>query len=432
MRRGITRVALITAMLAVLVFGIPLAYVMNRLLLGDEQSELERLALRAAVSIPANLAASGDPVELPRTEDSVRLGVYDARGRLIAGTGPARGDAAARQGLRGAVSDKGSDSELVAAVPVSQDEHVVAVVRAASPRAAVASNSRNVWAAMAGLALLSCAAAAGLAIFQARRLARPIERLKSVAEELGGGNFSVRAESSGVEEIDRAAAALNRTAERLGDVVSRERAFAAHASHQLRTPLTGLRLTLDNALATPGADLGAAARSALRTADELSRTVDDVLLLARAGAGEVRPLDLAELVSDTERRWHGLLAAEGRPLRVELDAPPLVRASEAAVRQIVDVLIDNAFRHGSGTIVVTAREASDAAAVDVRDQGSTTGVDLLPDGAVGQTSATGHHLGLSLARRLAEAEDGRLLHARTEQRTRLTLLLPAAPPADDA
>ena len=243
MRRGITRVALITAVLAVLVFGLPLAYVMNRLLLGNEQAELERLALRSAVAIPANVVAAGGSVELPKTEASGLLGVYDVSGHLIAGTGPTAMGAEVRKALRGNVSDQGTDSDLVVAVPVSQDQRVVAVVRASSPRAAIAAQSRDVWAVMAGLALLAFAAAAGLAMVSARRLARPIERLEAVAGQLGGGNFSVRAEPSGIEEIDRAASALNKTAERLGDVVSRERAFAAHASHQLRTPLTGLRLT---------------------------------------------------------------------------------------------------------------------------------------------------------------------------------------------
>jgi len=431
MRRGIIRVALLAVVLAVLVFGVPLAYVVNRLLLGDEQAELERLALRATVAVPSGIVSGGDAIELPRTEAAMQLGVYSAAGHLIAGTGPAHMGAEVRQALRGTVSDRGTDSDLVVAVPVSQDERVVAVVRASSPRAAIAAQSRDVWAAMAGFAVLAFAAAAGLATVASRRLARPIERLEAVAEQLGGGNFSVRAEPSGIDEIDRAASALNKTAERLGDVVSREQAFAAHASHQLRTPLTGLRLTLDTALNTPGADLRQAARSAIQTADELSRTVDDVLSLTRAAVEPARPLDLTELLADAERRWHGLLAAEGRPLRLQLNEPPLARASAAAVRQIVDVLIDNAIRHGRGAVVVTAREANEAAAIDVQDDGRTTGVDLSPDGAPAQAWSTGQRLGLSLARRLAEAEEGRLLHARTEVKTRLTLLLPAAKPPSD-
>jgi len=141
---------------------------------------------------------------------------------------------------------------------------------------------------------------------------------------------------------------------------------------------------------------------------------------------------LTELLVDAERRWHGLLAAQGRPLRLMTNEPPLARASEAAVRQIVDVLIDNAYRHGRGAVVITAREANEAAAIDVEDDGSTIGLDLLPDGAAAaRTPTTGQRLGLSLARRLAESENGRLLHARTEEHTRLTLLLPSATPGHD-
>ncbi|MDQ1585809.1 MAG: hypothetical protein QOJ90_1470 [Actinomycetota bacterium] len=426
MRQAITRVALITAVLAVIVFGVPLAYVMNRLLLGEEQTELERLALRAAVSVPSGVAAGHGGLRLPTAEPAVRLGVYDVTGRLVAGRGPVRADTDVRRALGGTVSDHGTGSDLVVAVPASDNERVFAVVRASSPRAAIAARSRGVWAGMAGLALLAFASAAGLAVLQARRLARPIERLKAVAEELGGGNFSARALPSGIQEIDRASGALNKTAERLGDLVSRERAFAANASHQLRTPLTGLRLTLDTALTTSGADLELAARSAIRSVDALSRTIDDVLSVTRLGSEPSAALDVNAVLADVERRWQGLLAADDRPLRVRLLQPPLARASEAAVRQIVDVLIDNAYRHGAGAVVITAREASDAVAIDVQDEGSTIGLELLTDGPLPVQWSTEPHLGLALARRLAEAEGGRLVHARTEGRTRFTLLLPAA------
>jgi signal transduction histidine kinase len=426
MRQAITRVALITAVLAVIVFGVPLAYVMNRLLLGEEQTELERLALRAAVSVPSVVSPGPDGFALPKAEPAVRIGVYDATGRLVGGRGPVRADADVRRALTGVVSDHGSNSDLVVAVPASENKRVVAVVRASSPRAAIAARSRGIWAGMVGLALLAFGAAAGLAVVQARRLARPIERLEGVAEELGGGNFSARSLPSGILEIDRASSALNKTAERLGDLVSRERAFAANASHQLRTPLTGLRLTLETGLNTPGADLELAARSAIRSVDEMSRTVDDVLSVTRSSTEASKPLDVNAVLADVERRWQGLLSADGRSLQVRLLQPPPARASEAAVRQIVDVLIDNAYRHGAGAVVITAREASAAAAIDVQDQGSTTGVELLTDGPLPVQWSTDPHLGLTLARRLAEGEGGRLVHARTEPRTRLTLLLPAA------
>jgi signal transduction histidine kinase len=98
---------------------------------------------------------------------------------------------------------------------------------------------------MLGLELVSTTLTWQLARWQARRLARPIETLAASAWRLGDGDLTVLAEPSGIPEIDTAATALNNAAARIGDLVDRERALTAHASHQLRTPLARLRLSLE-------------------------------------------------------------------------------------------------------------------------------------------------------------------------------------------
>lgn len=424
MRSRILRVAVLAVTVAVTLFGVPLAIAVRALLYSDETNELERLALRGAVTVSPD-SGLGDPIELPPTESSVQLGIYDRTGQRIAGTGPAQGDRAVSRSLRGQVIDQGTSEQLVVAVPVTVGEGVVAVSRAASPRGALQRTAVKTWAGMFVLALAAGGCACIFAAAQARRVNRPLERLVEGARDLGAGNFGRRVEPSGVEEIDRAGDALNLTAEQLDDLLRREKSFSAHASHQLRTPLTSLRLGLETALATPGADLEKAARRAVVAAEHLSRTVDDVLSLARGSATNNAVVDVPDVLAGVRARWHGPLAELGRPLRIDDDsAPPRAGGSGAGVRQILDVLLDNALQHGTGEVTVVVRETDAAVAIDVIDEGSTRDRPLLPSREDrGEGEASADRLGLAMATALAQRQGGRLLHARTETRTRLTLLL---------
>ena len=136
-------------------------------------------------------------------------------------------------------------------------------------------------------------------------------------------------------------------------------------------------------------------------------------------------LDVQAALVDLDRRWRGPFAADARPLRVHAE-PGLPRpgASPAATRQVLDVLVDNALRHGRGEVRVTARATRDAVAIDVADQGPG-----IPSGRADPferrtDGATGHGIGLALAQSLAEAEGGRLVLARRAPGAEFTLLLP--------
>ena len=309
------------------------------------------------------------------------------------------------------------------AVPVIDGGTVTGVVRAVSDYSAVRARIGWTWAGMLGLGALAVAATWLMARRQARHLAAPLEALSRTAQQLGAGDFSVRTASSGIPEIDSAGRSLDTTAARLGALVGRERAFSADASHQLRTPLTGLRLGLETALDSPGADLRAAAGAALDAADRLERTIDDLLSLAREPRRDGTPLSVDDLVHQVEETWHPLLAAQGRALRVDArpDAPA-TSAAPAAVRQITGVLLDNAARHGAG-------------AVDPHDPGRRAGRWPWTSPTRGAASTTrtrscartgtrpGHGRGLTLARDLAEAEGGRLRLSRPSPPV-FSLLLP--------
>jgi len=219
-------------------------------------------------------------------------------------------------------------------------------------------------------------------------------------------------------------ASLNRTADRLGALIDRERTFTADVSHQLRTPLTGLRLGLEAALDDPGANPGPAIRDALVVADRLQATIADLLTLARDIPRAPTALDLDTLLQLIHERWNGVLAAEGRPLRI-VQHPPLPPSglSPTSASHIVDVLIDNARQHGLGVVTVTVRDAGDVLAIDVANEGPPITRDAQALFVRRSDDATGTGIGLALARSLAECEGARLSLTDSRQPT-FTLLSP--------
>jgi len=407
MSRRILGVVTAVATLAVALFAVPLGVAVAHLYRDQEVISLQRQATLAGLAVPADFASSGDPVELPAIASTRQLAVYGTDGRRFAGSGPSPGDAAVRRALSGHVANAVRGANLVVAVPLSADERVFATVRAAVPRSVVDDKTRRTWLAMAGLAGAAIVIAGLLGLRQSRRLGRPITRLAEDAHRLGDGDFTITASPTGIAEIDQVGETLQTTAQRLGDLVQRERAFSADASHQLRTPITALRLSLDNALVTPGTEPRRAIADAVTQLDRLENTVEDLLRLARDAPAPHVTLDVGELVAEAENTWHSRLAAGGRPLRVALDTDlPLGRMSASAARQVLDVLIDNALRHGGGIVTITARAAGTGLVIEVADEGPGISGDAA---AIFQRgSGTDHGIGLALARSLAEAEGNRL------------------------
>jgi signal transduction histidine kinase len=435
MRNRILGSILATTAMAVVLFGLPLALAVQHLYHSEAVVRLEREAARATTHVPDSFGSSGDRVDLPAASDQTQLALYSGHGRLVTGSGPAAMEAPVRSALGGRVAEQTSDGQIVVAVPVADEERVVAVVRAAMPAAVVDARVRRAWLVMAALAAGAVAVAALAARTLAGHLSRPVDALAVAAARLGEGDFSVRAGRSGVAEVDAVASALDATADRLGQVLARERAFSADASHQLRTALAGLRLRLEAARLLPGADQGQAIADALAEVDRLEGTVEQLLALARdVGVARDR-LDLSRVIEAVEQGWRARLGANGRPLRIKLEGGlPPVQASEAAVLQILDVLVGNAAEHGSGTVTMRVRAAPGGLAIEVGDEGPGVAGDPEQVFARRAGSAAGHGIGLALARSLAEAEGGRLLLQRPEPKPVFAVLLLAdwAPELADA
>jgi len=404
---------------ALLLFGLPLALAVTRIYRDDELIRLERLATTATQVVGPD-SQRGDPAELP-PGGSARLAFYDRAGRRQSGSGPVRADAPVRAGLRGRVGQSTGAGRLVVAVPVARSEQVIGVIRADRSTDIVRSRARNAWLIMATIAAAVLAVASVIAVLLARRITRPVEALTSAVRRLGDGDFTARAPTtSGVAELDEAATALDSTARRLDQLIERERAFSADASHQLRSPLTALRLDLETGNIT----------RALAHADRLQETVATLLAAARDSTRVTQTLDLNALLSELQEQWAGRLAADGRPLRIVVsDALPPALGSAGAVRQILQVLLDNAVVHGAGPVTVTARQTAGTVAVDVHDSGAGISGDLDAIFQRRGTSRHGHGIGLSLARALAVADGGRLVLQRDGPAPTFTLLLAPAPAA---
>jgi signal transduction histidine kinase len=425
MRQRVVRVAVVAVAVALVLFAVPLAVTIRSAFFTQERGELERAALAAALRVGPQFA-SGDQVELPATATDTPVGVYDTSMRLRAGTGPASGDPLTRKAVKGTVADGQVGSDLVVAVPVASAEDVVGVVRASVATGVIWARVVLAWFVLAALAAASLLVAILVARRQARMLTEPLEALSATSKRVADGDLTARAEPSGIPEIHRVAATHNAMISRLTEMIEKERHFSANASHQLRTPLTGLQLGLEAALADPAADLRPVVLDATRRVQELHKTVDEVLALARLRpdhwlVGAPRPL--GQLMTDVEGHWDPQLAAQGRSLVVNL-APEVTtsRVSGSLVTQILNVLIDNALRRGRGAVTLTARESSEALALDVADEGSIT----MESGAVferGTSGGDGQGIGLALARSMAEASGGRLLLARRSPTT-FTLFLP--------
>jgi signal transduction histidine kinase len=420
MRRRLMIAIAGVAAAAVMLFALPLALVLQRNYRNEELLRLQRDTIAATRAIDLG-APRRDPIELPPTRD--QLAVYNAAGQRVAGRGPARADELVRAALRTASpADRAQDGRLLAAVPLLARERVSGAVRAQRSDAAAARDTHRAWVALAGLAAIVVALAVLAASLLGRRLARPLERLAAAARRLGDGDFGARAPRGGVPEADQIAAALDDTARRLGNLVARERAFSADASHQLRTPLAALRIELE-AIELRG-DPPPELPRALAQVDRLQATIDTLLAVARDAPRSPAHSDLAALLSDIETRWRGPLAADARPLHLlQRTEHPVARAAPAIVTEILDVLLDNARRHGHGPVTITVRAIDPWLAVDVSDQGP--GFTDSTDHVFSRRTASrdGHGIGLALARALAHAEGGRLAITQPRPPT-VTLWLP--------
>ncbi|GAC1608255.1 MAG: HAMP domain-containing sensor histidine kinase [Mycobacteriales bacterium] len=392
-------IALVTAV-AVVLFGVPLGVVIDRLIQAQTLTSLQRDATRGLASVPDNVLEVGASVRAPRSTADTLLAVYDARGQRVAGAGPQHSALAARVS-DGREHDGDDSAALAVVIPVLSDTTVAGSIRAATPLSRLHGRVYRAWGLLAVLAGLIIAVAVLLARSAARRISEPFEQITAAAGRLGAGCFDMHLPHWGIPEADTAAQALVASSRELDTLLQHERAFTRDASHQLRTPLAGALLNLEK----HPPDLPAA----LESVRHLERTIADLLALRNLTSDA--SCDPTAVAAEAVERWWG---SSNRSVTLRSDHPEAVAVPAAALRQCLDVLLDNAIRHGAGPVTVTVEPHGDSVIVEVADQG------------IGFPNASAPGTGLELASRVVERSGGSLLIRRRAPHARVALLVPLA------
>jgi signal transduction histidine kinase len=332
---------------------------------------------------------------------------------------------------------------LVVAVPVSTGGEVTGAVITLSPTGRVRSDVTRGWLEMAAGGLAAYALFALVALALARWLLRPVARLEDAAQRISDGALDTRVPTAlGPPELRRLVHSFNAMADDLADALARQRAFVAQAGHQLRNPLTALRLRveeLDTFIAEPtGHDEH---RLALEETERLRRILDGLLALARAERGRYtfETLDAAATADERVAGWQPLAAERGIALRRTGAGHARARAVTTAVGQALDALIDNALKFaGRGaTVVVDVATVRDTVEISVTDDGPGLDEDDRAQAterfwrAAHVQNIDGSGLGLPIATVLVETSGGRLdLLAAQPSGLRARLRFPAAHPGE--
>ena len=417
MSRRILTALIAVAALAVVAFFVPAALSIRSAQQRGDLLALQREASIAAARVPATGPIDRSVVE-PIADSDHRIGLYGPDGILLAGIGPATADGIVEVAQAGNFAEGRVGGDLVAAVPVrTQIDGSSLVMRIEAPR----SDSRGrlirsmLELAVAGALVVAVAGAVGL--WLAHRLNRPIAELGRWA---GAAGDAPPPDPTGIAELDSLRADLLAGRARIDELLRRERSFSSHVSHELRTPVTAMRIAIETELGAPRNDPATVLGESLDQLDRLESTITSLLALARHDDRPREEVELVELVSHRVTRWTSAAHAHGRTLLVVGD-PTVVSTDASAIGHIVDVLLDNAVRHGDGAITVAVRRDDGFTTIDVSDLGSSPGE---RDAFADRSTDSAHGIGLRLARSLAESVGGRL-ELRNTQTTTFRLTLPS-------
>ncbi|MFI6244629.1 sensor histidine kinase [Streptomyces sp. NPDC051016] len=424
MNRQLIRSYILLVAVAILLFTVPVAFTLTKQLRDDTELSVLREAKTMALLLGGHDTISCEALtEVARAYDRESPGTVQVSpgGSCAPDLPRPAADRALTRAVRGntPTTDWGSDfiwgRHLTVTVPARGD----AAVRIVYSTSDMTTRLWQIWGFRAGLAVLVLGAAAAIGAVAARRITRPLRELNSMASKFSDGDLTARSPVTGPAETRTLAHTLNQGAERLDTLVASQRIFVADASHQLRTPLTALRLSLDNI--ADGVDdefVREDVEQATAEVVRMSRLVNGLLVLARAEAKVTapEPLQLLDIVEERLAVWRP--AADERGVHIALrgsaDGRPTVLASPGHLDQVLDNVLSNALEVSpdGGTITVRADTGPDEVTLSVLDEGpgmtdaeKSRAFDRFWRGQ-GLTGRSGSGLGLSVVRQLLTDDGG--------------------------
>jgi two-component system, OmpR family, sensor histidine kinase BaeS len=341
---------------------------------------------------------------------------------------------AARDGtLQSAIRwDEWSKQErMFIAAPVAERGQTLGFIQVSVPTAPIYAEMQQTWLTFLAIGSIVLLVTVAASTWVARQIAVPVQKLTTTSEQIAAGHLEKRVVPSGPNEIRRLGSAFNQMAERVQEMVAQQRVFVDNAAHELRSPLTGIRLRIEM-LQTRGKNDAELTQHYLgqmeREVSYLQRLVDYLLALASVENRErVMPktsLDLARILFEASDEMGAVVHQAGLTLETDMaEQLPSIEANADQMTILIRNLIDNAIKYTprGGTITLTTSASSDEIEIRVTDTGIGIPPEQLPhifdrfyrgDAARSRDpslrSGGGAGLGLALVRAIAEAHGGRV------------------------
>ncbi len=420
-------------LLAIVAFGVPLALNLSARVNAEVRTQAQGqadLVAATAADLLMRRAALGTLTRNAAQSVRGRVLIVNASGGVLADSaGPAQLGSSyeSRPEIESALAGKPVQVQrasktlgqriLATAVPIIHNGRTAGAVRVTQSVAAVHQAVFNVELALIliGLIVLAIGLLAGGVL--AAQIGRPLRRLEVVARRVAQGDLTAQAKVEGSLEQRSLSNSFNEMTDRIARLLDAQREFVADASHQLRTPLTGLRLRLEEAKATAGTDDAVRELEAgLREVDRFSHTVDELLLLSRAGERRLSSttVDLGDVATATQQRWLPKANRLGITLTATReDKPGSVWAARADLERALDALVENALHYSPSGSSVTI--AATPGRIDICDRGAgitdeerQVVFERFHRGSAGGSGPPGHGLGLAIAREFAHGWGGEI------------------------